>query len=77
MNQVFRANAVASIGGTPGSCDATYQFDTNQYASGGAGGNPKAFLNVPGTLVEAQWWGRDTIANGSYLSDALEFTVGP
>jgi subtilisin family serine protease len=77
MNQVFRANAVASIGGTPGGCDATYQFDMNQYASGAAGGNPKPFLGVPGTVVEAQWWGRDTVAHGSYLSDALEFTVGP
>jgi hypothetical protein len=30
-----------------------------------------------GQQVNVQWWGRDTVANGSYLSEGLEYVVAP
>jgi hypothetical protein len=74
---VRRGEGVFSQGGTPGACDATFVFDMNAFAAGLAGGNPQAFLSVAGTQVDCQWWGRDTVANGSYLSDALQYVVLP
>ena len=32
-------------------------------------------LRVPGTQVNAQVWGRDSLATGSFLSDGLEFLM--
>jgi hypothetical protein len=61
--------------GTPGICNGTFALDMSCFASGGCGGNPAPFLLVPGTRVSIQCWGRDTVANGSYLSNALEFDV--
>jgi hypothetical protein len=49
----------------------------NCFAAGLCGGNPQAYLSVPGTTVDCQWWGRDTVTQGSYLSDALEYFVCP
>ena len=57
--------------------DAIYELDVNAFAAGMAGGNPAPFLSVPGTTVHCQWWGRDTLAHGPYLTAALEFTVCP
>jgi len=68
--------AIAS-GGTPVMCDSSFTLDMNAFASGNAGGNPAAFLLSVGQRVNVQWWGRDTIQNGSYLSDGLEYYVGP
>jgi hypothetical protein len=67
----------ASSWGTPGACDGAFAMDVNAFAHGLLGGHPKAFLLVPGTVVDVQWWGRDTLATGSHLSDALEYTVAP
>jgi hypothetical protein len=74
---VRRATTVASVGGTPGNCDAVFQIDMNAFAAGMAGGNPQAYLSFPGTHIDCQWWGRDTFASGSYLSDALGYCIGP
>jgi hypothetical protein len=49
----------------------------NAFAQGLLGGNPNAFLSVQGALVQAQFWGRDSVATGSFLSAAVEYTVAP
>ena len=58
-------------------CDATLSLDWNGFAAGIGGGNPAAFLHTVGQQVNLQWWARDTLANGSYLSDGLEYLVCP
>ena len=40
-------------------------------------GNPDPFLLVVGQRVNGQWWGRDSVATGSFLSDGIEYDVGP
>ena len=70
-----RGPAVGSGGFGP--CLGAFVLDMNAFASGNAGGNPAAWLVSPGTVVNVQWWGRDSVATGSFLSDALEYVVGP
>jgi hypothetical protein len=74
---VRRAPATLETGATPGNCDGTFALDLNAFAAGALGGNPAAYLSVPGTQVNVQQWGRDTVANGSYLSDGGQYSVGP
>ena len=70
-----RGPATLSGGFSP--CDGEFGIDMNAFASGNAGGNPAGFLSVPGSLVNVQWWGRDSLATGSFLSSALEYTQCP
>jgi hypothetical protein len=72
---VKRSVAVTDTSGTPGHCDGTLSIDMNAFATGALGGNPLASLTVPGTQVNCQFWGRDTLANGALLTDALEYFV--
>ncbi|MBK8179648.1 MAG: VCBS repeat-containing protein [Planctomycetes bacterium] len=73
-----RGPPVISLGGTPGPvCDALFRLDMNAFASGNGGGNPAAFLSVVGQHVHVQWWGRDSTAVGSFLSNALQYHVCP
>jgi hypothetical protein len=74
---IRRGPAVLSAGGTPGACDSSFVLDVNAFAAGQAGGNPNLFLSVPGTMVNAQWWGRDNVQTGAYLSNAVEYVVAP
>ncbi len=75
---IKRGPASISIGGTPGAfCDALFRIDMNAFASGNAGGNPAPFLNTIGQRVNVQWWGRDSTANGSFLSDAIQYNACP
>ena len=71
-----RSIAVIDTDGTPGQCDGLLFIDMNEFAVGGLGGNPLPSLTIPGTQVNCQFWGRDTLANGALLSDALEYFVG-
>ena len=73
---VKRATQIFS-GGTPGQCDGVFATDLNAFTAGLIGGNPAPFLSVPGTVVWAQYWGRDTFATGNFLSQGISFTIGP
>jgi hypothetical protein len=66
-----------TTGGTGTLCDGVLQADFNAFASGSLGGTPKAYLTVPGELIQVQAWARDTLAAGSLLSDAVEYVVHP
>ena len=75
--QPLRRAVPVNSGGTGNNCDGEFLIDMNAFASGQLGGNPAGFLLIPGTVVNAQWWGRDTVQTGSLLSDALEYMVCP
>jgi hypothetical protein len=77
--------------GTPGpaSCDGFFRIDMNTFASGawlvpdcdGAPASippnaPAGLLTVPGTVVFGTFWGRDSAATGSFVSDGLRWTIG-
>ena len=68
---MHRTVQLEAVGGTTQQCDATFTVDMNAFAAGQLGGNPKAYLAVPGTDVNCQWWGRDTFAHGFFQIDEL------
>jgi hypothetical protein len=72
--------------GTSGACDGVFSIDMNTFAQGlwvvpptGAipPNNPAGFLTTAGTNVHCQFWGRDSIQTGSYVSEGLSFSVCP
>jgi hypothetical protein len=73
---LMRSISVIDTTGTPGQCDGTLSIDMNAFAVGALGGTPLPSLTLPGTRVNCQFWGRDTVAHGALLSDALEYFVG-
>ena len=79
--QIKRTGAVNS-GGTPApanDCTGVYSIDMNAYANGLLGGVPLPQLNLPGQVVNAQFWGRDPGFPAPFnttLSDGLQWTVG-
>ena len=70
-----RSVAIGDSTGTPPACDGTMSIDMNAFAQDLLGGNPAAYLKIAGTQINCQFWGRDTLANGSLLSDALVYGI--
>ena len=74
-------------GSLPNLCESTFaidmnRFNTNNWSAVGCNpppgqNNPAGFLGNPGTTVNAQMWGRDSIATGQVLSDGISWVVGP
>ena len=59
-------------------CTGTLAVNMNAYAAGVLGGTPHPGLALIGQQVNVQWWGRDPAgASGSFLTSALQYTVGP
>jgi hypothetical protein len=77
--------------GTPGpaNCDGEFAIDMNAFALGtwivpncdgtpfGPQLNAAGYLPIPGTTVSVQFWGRDSQPTGSFVSDGLQYLVGP
>ena len=87
-----RAGSTNSQGMCPpgNNCLGVFAIDMNAFAQGGwvvpdcAGAptatppnNPAAFLTTVGQDVYSQYWGRDSVASGSYVSSGLKWTIGP
>jgi hypothetical protein len=72
----LKRSAAVTSGGF-GTCDGEFAIDMNAFAAGNSGGNPAAFLLTSGNVIFTQWWGRDSVATGSFLSDAMHYTVCP
>jgi len=70
----LRRTTIVSSGNF-GGCQGEFVIDMNAFAVGALGGNPAAFLTQPGTQIHAQFWGRDTVATGSLLSDGVQYIV--
>ena len=59
-------------------CTGFFVYDMNAFGAGLLGGNPKPELLQFGQQVTLQFWGRDAqSASGSFLTDALQYVVGP
>jgi hypothetical protein len=86
-----RAGSTSSMG-TPGgaNCDGQFSIDMNAFASGQwvvpacdgspsgfPSSSPAGFLTTVGAAVGTQFWGRDSQGTGSFVSNGLEYVVGP
>ena len=71
---VRRSTLLVDTTGSAGLCNGVLSLDMNAFTAGALGGNPAPGLRVPGTRVDCQFWGRDSVA-GSLLSNALEYFI--
>ncbi|MEO6710090.1 MAG: hypothetical protein ABI054_10135, partial [Planctomycetota bacterium] len=82
LAQPIQSTPSLQSGGSANGADCTgvFAIDMNAFAAGVLGGTPSVYLSTPGTLVDAQFWGRDPHVLNSdktTLSDALEWVVAP
>jgi hypothetical protein len=83
-------NSMGSCPPTPIGCSGVFAVDMNAFAkamwvvpdcagnnSGIAPNNPAAFLQTMGITIYCQFWGRDSVASGSFVSDGLSYVQGP
>jgi hypothetical protein len=74
----------------PANCTGVFSLDMNAFAQGAwvvpdcAGAptatppnNPAAFLLTPGIQIDVQYWGRDSVPTGSFVSNGLSYIQGP
>jgi hypothetical protein len=84
------ANSGGSCPPAPIGCSGSFYVDMNSFAQGvwvvpDCAGNPSgippnmpaAFLLVAGTTIDCQFWGRDSVATGSFVSDGLTYVTAP
>jgi len=82
-----RAGPIDSGGTSPFTCDGAMSIDMNSFAqlTWAATGcapppsqtNPAGFLNMAGTTINSQMWGRDSTTTGQLISDGLNYTILP
>jgi choice-of-anchor B domain-containing protein len=79
VNSPVKRTPASYSGGTPlpaSDCTGVYGIDFNTFVSGGS--DPS--LQVVGTVVDSQWWGRDpgfAAPNNTTLTNGREFTMQP
>jgi hypothetical protein len=75
-----RRTVIVNSGGNPSGndCSGVFSLDFNTFARGGYSPNPAPELSLPGTIVNLQWWGRDTgfaAPNNTSLSRGMQIVM--
>jgi hypothetical protein len=90
LRRAGSTNSQGSCPPIPVGCAGTFAIDMNTFAKNlwvvpdcaGAPtalppNNAAAFLQTMGITIDVQFWGRDSVATGSFLSNGLSYVQGP